>query len=231
MAPRTVAEAVRIVSPPNIFKIYIKQGEMKMIKTFVAAIGLLMAVGVPGVAEPIQPMKEVFYRVVGVASNDVLNIRAQPTSRSEIIGAFHHNHPLFEVNGRDGRWVRVNLGEYSGWVHSGYIEAVNVPTFLHTNLPNGLKCYGEEPFWTVTLNSGQIQIKSMANQDRTYITSKVESFGNDHLISGVSNSGNEIVIFVEDKMTSSSMVDRFFNWSVSLYLDGLPVSGGAGCSL
>ena len=204
---------------------------MKMLKASVGSIGLLLAIGTSSFAEAVPPVKDVFYRVVGVASNDVLNIRAQPTSRSEIIGVFHHNHPLFEVTDSDGRWVRVNLGEYSGWVHSGYIQSVNVPTFSHTNLPNGLKCYGEEPFWTVNLSSGRLQLQSMTLGERIYAISTIENIGNDYLISGISKTENEISVFVKDEMASSSMADRYFNWSVSLEMDGFSVSGGTGCSL
>lgn len=199
----------------------------KVVVTFV----LLLTFGASSFAEPIQPMKEVFYRVVGVASNDVLNIRAQPTSRSEIIGAFSYNHPLLEVTGSEGRWVRVNLGEYSGWVHSGYIEPVNLPNYSHTNLPNGLKCFGEEPFWIVTLYNGKINLQHQRSLGEDYILSAIENTENEYLLRGVSESGNEVAIFIKDEMASSSMVENYYNWSASLYLDGIEMSYGTGCSL
>lgn len=202
-----------------------------MRKALVRMIGLLLVFGTASFAEPIPPVKNVFYRVVGVASNDVLNIRAQPTSRSEIIGVFYHNHPLFEVTGSDGRWVRVNLEEYSGWVHSGYIQQVNVLTFPQTNLPNGLKCYGEEPFWTVTLGGGRLQLQSMTFGEKVYAVSTIESIGDGYLITGISKSANEISIVVKDEMASSSMVENYYNWSVSLEMDGYSVLGGTGCGL
>jgi uncharacterized membrane protein len=194
-------------------------------------IGLLLVFGTASFAEAISPVKDVFYQVAGVASNDVLNIRAQPTSRSEIIGVFHYNHPLFEVTGSNGRWVRVNLGEYSGWVHSGYIQRVNVPTFPQTNLPNGLKCHGEEPFWTVTLSGGRLQLQSMTFGEKVYAVSTIENIGDGYLITGMSKTANEISILVEDEMASSSIVENYYNWSVSLEMDGYSVLGGTGCGL
>ena len=201
-------------------------------KVVVVAFVLLLTFGASSFAEPIQPMKEVFYRVVGVASNDVLNIRAQPTSRSEIIGAFSYNNSLLEVTGREGKWARVNLEENSGWIHSGYIEPVNLPTYSHTNLPNGLKCYGEEPFWTVTLHDGEINVwHQNFVASKNYILSAVENTGKEYLLSGVSKSGDEVAIFIKDEIASSLMAETFFNWSTSLYLDGVEVPNGTGCSL
>lgn len=202
-----------------------------MRKALFRMIGLLLVFGTASFAEAIPPVRNVFYRVVGVASNDVLNIRAQPTSRSEIIGVFNHNHPLFEVTGSDGRWVRVNLGEYSGWVHSGYIQPVNVPTFPQTNLPNDLKCYGEEPFWTITLSGGRLQLQSTTFGAKVYAVSTIENIGDSYLITGISKTANEISIVVEDEVASSSMVENYYNWSVSLEMDGYSVLGGTGCGL
>ncbi|MGY6535701.1 MAG: SH3 domain-containing protein [Pararhodobacter sp.] len=87
------------------------------------------------------------HRVVGVAHDDVLNIRAEPNARSEIIGSFEPGETGVEVIALsdDGRWGRVNSGERAGWSHMRYL-ARDMPGSWRDGA-TALSCFGTEPFW------------------------------------------------------------------------------------
>ena len=83
------------------------------------------------------------FHVVGVADNDVLNIRSTASAKSQIIGFFAPAEDQIEVITQDetGNWGLVNVGETSGWVSM---------RFLTASQPNdhGPSCFGTEPFWS-----------------------------------------------------------------------------------
>lgn len=83
-----------------------------------------------------------YFRIVGVASNDVLNIRSQPTARSAIIGTIPPSGDGIENLGCQGGfsyaqweaaspaereaarkrvWCRINYRGVSGWVAGWFL--------------------------------------------------------------------------------------------------------------
>jgi len=90
------------------------------------------------------------YDVTGVASDDVLNVRAGPGAAHPIIGELAHDAVDIEVVARaDGAdWGLVNVGERSGWTSLAFLarqpgEWNAVPTTITS-------CFGTEPFWDIT---------------------------------------------------------------------------------
>ena len=83
-------------------------------------------VGSPGPGGPWRPG---FFRVTGVAPNDVLNLRAAPSPRARIVGALPNGARVRNLGCRSegrGRWCRVGLldemgGE--GWASARYLTA------------------------------------------------------------------------------------------------------------
>ncbi len=96
------------------------------------------------------------YDVAGVAANDVLNVRAEPSAQSEVIGAFAPLETGVEVIALsdDGSWGRVNIGEQAGWAAMRFLarqpgqSAVDWSAGL---APMTLACFGTEPFWGLAL--------------------------------------------------------------------------------
>ena len=82
-----------------------------MQKLLHAVIGLLLAISGPMVAMADADGPD-FYRVVGVASNDVLNIRAKASASSNKVGTIPH----------DGDGIR-NLGCQGGLSYAEWAEA------------------------------------------------------------------------------------------------------------
>src|SRR6056297_2028202 len=64
------------------------------------------------------------YDVAGVSEGDVLNIRAEPSASSEIIGELDPDETAVEVMemSRDGNWGRVNTDERSGWASLAFLD-------------------------------------------------------------------------------------------------------------
>lgn len=118
---------------------------MKCATSVILLAGLFVASAGPVRAEADGPD---FFRVVGVAANDVLNIRAEPSSRSARIGAVPHDGnglrnlgcrggltfeqfnaatPAEREAGRKTRWCRIEYRGITGWVAGWYLGEGNRP--------------------------------------------------------------------------------------------------------
>lgn len=88
----------------------------------------------------------------GVASDDVLNVRAGPSASADIIGSLAYDATDVEVVDvdEDRQWGLVNIGEQSGWVSLRFIE--RQPRWAGS-FPEITTCFGTEPFWTLTFDS------------------------------------------------------------------------------
>ncbi|MGR3485452.1 MAG: SH3 domain-containing protein [Paracoccaceae bacterium] len=90
------------------------------------------------------------HRVDGVASDDVLNIRAGPSASEPILGAlrpFAINVEVLRLS-PDGRWGLVAVdGESNGWASMRYLT----PTPAAGPVPRPLTCVGTEPFWRLSI--------------------------------------------------------------------------------
>lgn len=100
------------------------------------------------------------YDVTGVASNDVLNVRAGPGASQPIIGELAHDAVNVEVVARaeGGNWGLVNVGEQSGWTSLSFLdrqpgEWSATPTAITS-------CFGTEPFWSVTGLNGTLTLQN-----------------------------------------------------------------------
>lgn len=91
------------------------------------------------------------FRVAGVAANDVLNIRAEPSASAAVIGAIGPDDQAVEVIALspDGRWGKVGLPEGNGWVAMRFLD--EMPQAEAHLIPRPLTCMGTEPFWSLRL--------------------------------------------------------------------------------
>lgn len=95
------------------------------------------------------------FNVIDVASDDVLNIRQEPSASSDVIGTFAPDATGVEVIILNNtlRWGLVNHNEGTGWVFMRYMQGQGQP-IDHYNMPVGLSCYGTEPFWSLYSEDG-----------------------------------------------------------------------------
>ena len=101
------------------------------------------------------------YDVTGVAADDVLNIRSEPGTSSEVIGTLAHDAKGIEVikPNDDHTWGLVNLYEFSGWVSLDFL--VRHPGQWDGQYPQVTSCYGTEPFWNITLEKDRIAFSGL----------------------------------------------------------------------
>ena len=109
-----------------------------------AALALLTAVGTAG-ADADGPD---YYRLVDVAADDVLNIRAEPTASAKAIGAippkadgvrnlgckgglsfteWEKASPAERAAGRRARWCRISYRGVEGWVAGRFLAEGSAP--------------------------------------------------------------------------------------------------------
>lgn len=99
------------------------------------------------------------FHVNGVASNDVLNIRQDPTASSPIVGTLAPQARNIEIIEADptGKWGWVNLGESGGWASLRFLKEADMATNLKE-----ITCYGTEPYWTLSFaNGGPAQFEEL----------------------------------------------------------------------
>lgn len=101
--------------------------------------------------------------VTGVAGNDVLNLRAEPSARSAVVGTLSPVARGVEVTAlsADGKWGRVLAGEGVGWAAMRFLVRQPGPDWTAGQAV--LACYGTEPFWSadVDLPAGVIRYEDM----------------------------------------------------------------------
>lgn len=93
------------------------------------------------------------HAVVGVTADDALNIRAEPAAGAAIVGTIAFDAMGVEVVrlSDDGAWGMVGTAEGNGWVAMRFLAAEDVDP---AGLPRPMRCFGTEPFWTLTLDAG-----------------------------------------------------------------------------
>ncbi len=91
------------------------------------------------------------FQVNDVSEGDVLNIRAEPSAASPVVGTIGPYGLHVEVTrlSDDGRWGRVGLSEGNGWVAMRFLSPM--PVEDPAAVPRPLTCLGTEPFWSASL--------------------------------------------------------------------------------
>ncbi|MDO5705498.1 MAG: SH3 domain-containing protein [Paracoccus sp. (in: a-proteobacteria)] len=117
---------------------------------------ILMMTATPALATPEYVLPTLF-DVTGVAADDVLNVRAEPTAQAEILSTLQPGATRIEVVQEQDGWGRVNTGEGSGWVSMRYLN-YRTDVWQDGRLPDGFRCYGTEPFWDARVSGGDLVI-------------------------------------------------------------------------
>ena len=120
-------------------------------RPIILALALLLASPALATQEYILPT---LFDVTGVAADDVLNVRADPSAKAPIIGTLAPDQTHIEVVEERSGWGRVNTGEGSGWVSMRYM-AYRTDVWEGGKLPASFACHGTEPFWGLRVQQGQ----------------------------------------------------------------------------
>lgn len=195
-----------------------------MIRALIAALALL--------ASPVWATVDgwpALYDVVGVGSDDVLNVRAGPDASAEVIGTLEIDATGIEVIRPDDdfEWGQVNIGERAGWASLRYL--VRQPGQWHGSYPNFAWCGGTEPFWSLTRADGRIKLARI-NANDTLAQLEWETSSPNH---------SERHAFRAEGMTgvlslqacSDGMSDMEFGIELNLTLDSEGILYNGCCSL
>ncbi len=104
------------------------------------------------------------YDVTNVASDDHLNIRAEPSATAEKIGSLRFDAKDISVIGAErqvGRatWREILVDGQAGWVNAAYLTPTRAKESLFRE---PLACSGTEPFWALQLNETRGEFDSLA---------------------------------------------------------------------
>lgn len=165
------------------------------------------------------------YRVSGVASDDVLNIRSAPDASSEIIGAFQPGTIGVEVMFTDpsGLWARVNTGERAGWTSLRFLEPEDSRPWHDMFQP--VQCFGTEPFWSVELTGRAPSSFQVLGEEVSTLNPVWESpvFGHDRTDSVIfrHESGySRTVTMLRAEACNDGMSDREYGLAVTIMSEG-----------
>lgn len=124
----------------------------------------------PVFAQPELPLP-LLYTVTGVAQNDTLNLRESPDASAPDMGDLRPEDTVEILRlSADGKWGRVESYDAVGWVSMRFMALTPNTTADGTGLPYGLplqiSCSGAEPFWDISITSGnEITIGSDGTTD------------------------------------------------------------------
>lgn len=174
-----------------------------------------------------------YYRVTGVAADDVLNIRAAPTASAGIVGTFEPGAQPVEVLDIDKGWARVIIGEGMGWASADYLEPVQMSTVGDSALPAGLLCAGTEPLWRLHIGRQSVTYTAAGAEDRAMSLVKAGGFagvgpGTNFVIAEGESGG--VTAVVSNQRCSDGMSDRDYPRRIDVVLsDTDGATGLTGC--
>ncbi len=177
------------------------------------------------------------YHVTDVASDDTLNIRAEPKSGTDILGELAHDATHVQVMALDasGKWGQVYAGESGmGWVFMRYM--VEEPGAVYPDWPF-LACFGSESPWRFEITQGETaRYKAGYEFTGPSLTVSPLRSGGEHLFSkGILAEGPGVTVTaaIEQAQCESTMVDAQYGLRASIWAltpDG-PVFHNGCCSL
>jgi uncharacterized membrane protein len=158
------------------------------------------------------------YRVIDVADDDVLNVRAAPTTQSPIVGTFLHNEAGIEVMAlsEDGKWGQVNAGETAGWAALRFLQRSERPDH-----PLRAECGGTEPFWNLSLGATHVFRAPEDGPHPFQPTAELSSPNTTNSIAVLGQGSNtQMIATVNAAVCSDGMSDRTYGLSIGLVLTG-----------
>lgn len=181
-------------------------------------LALSFALAGPAAATP-EYILPTLFDVSGVAANDSLNIRAEPTVSAPIIGTLAPDATRIEIVEERGTWGRVNTGEGTGWVSLRFM-AYRTDVWQPGALPAAFRCLGTEPFWDAKVEGGDLVLRTPEDQtgDRRPVQAVLDS--------GLFRDPARVVVardmtlFSHPQICSDGMSDRLFGLSAVLVIHG-----------
>ena len=182
--------------------------------------------GAPATLWPVPVAAETYYAVTGVATDDVLNLRARPAQKASIVGALAPTTTEITVERRSGHWAYVRYGDKAGWVDVRYLKpSQSLPC---DRMPVPLDCFGTEPFWTIKLGAGSLRFDGMEKKAFSGAIAPVQTSRNESQVWLVRPKAGPVarVIVRVARDCSDGMSEKIYPYAVAAEMrDGELLSG------
>lgn len=165
-----------------------------------------------------------YHRVIGVAADDVLNVRAEPSARSADIGDLAHDARRIEAFEFDatGNWARIALNERDGWISTRFLTRDAVPTLGDTTIPEGIICGGTEPFWALGLYGEDARYSHPVDGDINFAFDSIVvaegRLGSPALVTISAENTRVIEATLAGATCFDGMSDRSYAWSITMQM-------------
>jgi len=189
---------------------------------------LILLLPVPALAQERFPA---LYDVVGVATDDVLNVRAGPSASEPIIGTLAPDARNIEIVARpDGNWGRVNTGERAGWASMRYLA--RQPGQGWGMIPAALACFGTEPFWSLDITAGNTGFFATPEVTTPLtVTDRVAGVARpDRFAIMAEGSEGDVTAIVSYEACNDGMSDRLYGMALDVLMEPGVLYSGC-CSL
>ena len=177
-----------------------------------------------------DPMFPVLYDVSGVAADDRLNLRADPSADAARVGDLAPDAVGVEAVAIDdtGRWLLIGQGEISGWAAVRYLRPHPIDPSLH--LTRRLSCGGTEPFWNLAVTQGETARLSQYGGAEAALPAAPLRPSANRTDRFFLNLGPRHSAILSAQSCSDGMSDRVFGLEINLVIDNVEVLSGC-CTL
>lgn len=174
------------------------------------------------------------YSVVGVSTEDVLNVRSEPDAGAYLVGSIEPEAEAVEVVGVSANgWGLVNSSKGSGWVNMRFL-ALETPFSWPQDQ---LFCFGTEPFWDAeigeTRNGPEIRLGNLDGESifgAAVLNSSANLLGRYSAFAAATD-GSNISAFIRREQCSDGMSDRAYGLSIDIIARNGEVHVSGCCSL
>lgn len=153
--------------------------------------------------------------VTGVASDDVLFVRARPSNDGDVTGTLRHDARGVRVTelSENGLWGRVDHPDAEGWAYLEYLEPSG-------DFPGTLDCTGTEPFWSMAIRPDSVTLDEMsgAGFDGTAGTRESAEARSNRWSLRAFDSGRSLTAVIVSRQCSDGMSDRSYPYTVDVIL-------------
>lgn len=184
--------------------------------TFKPAI-LLAALATPSIAQAEYWLFPIVYEVVGVAEDDVLNVREEPNAGAYDLGDLLPGQQT-EVTAFDetGDWARVLWGGMDGWVARRFLQKVKQYGDDFSGMPVNLRCSGTEPFWHVEITHDTNFSFTEMGGETSWMPIKSSTMSHNMYRSNYAFETSRFTGFIRRAECSDGMSDMTYGWALDL---------------
>jgi uncharacterized membrane protein len=132
-----------------------------------------------------------------------------------------------------GAWALVALAESGGWISTAGLTPAQPPAIAGTAIPEGLRCIGTEPFWSVRFSAEGATYETPGSGDNP-LALAVAAWPDGAALPlpvRLRNEGMDFVGVLDHATCADGMSDRPYGWSLSVRQRGAGPAGSAqtGC--